>query len=178
VIREEIEETRAQLGETVDALGQKANVPARTKGWVAAKKDAVTSKVSDVTPDRDLVRRRGLRVKRTAERNPLGLAIGGAAVGFVAGLFTPSTRVEDEKLGPISDEVKSTAADAGREALERGKNVAQATAEAATETAKSESREQGKELTSSLQEKTREVSHTAAKESASLPRSPSRKSAS
>ena len=30
------------------------------------------------------------RMKRLAERNPVGLAIGGAAAGFIAGLLMPS----------------------------------------------------------------------------------------
>lgn len=160
VIRGEIEETRLQLGETADALGQKANVPARTKGWVTDKKDALVSKVGEVTPDGDELRWRGSRVKQTAEDNPLGLAIAGAAVGFLAGLLAPSTHVEDEKLGPTADEVKSTAADAGREALEHGSKIAQATAEEAVETAKRETREHGEELTASLQDKARDVSRT------------------
>jgi hypothetical protein len=96
-------------------------------------------------------------MKRVAERNPLGLAIGGAAVGFIAGLLVPSTRIESERIGPMADDVKSTAAEAGREALDRGKQVVQETGEAALETAKERSREQGEELTTSLQDKAREV---------------------
>jgi gas vesicle protein len=96
-------------------------------------------------------------MKRLAERNPLGLAIGGAAVGFLAGVLLPSTRVEDERIGPMADEVKATAAEAGREALDRGKDVAQEAGSAAIETAKERGREEGAELSESLQEKAREV---------------------
>jgi hypothetical protein len=78
-------------------------------------------------------------------------------VGFVAGLFAPSTKFEDEKLGPISDQVKSQAADVGGEALEHGKQVAQAAAESAVETAKQEGKEHGEELSSSVQDKAREA---------------------
>ncbi len=152
-IRGEIGDTRERLGETVDALAYKANVPKRTKNWLGEKKDAVTSAVSGHTPDGQEVR----GVKRTAERNPLGLAIAGAAAGFLAGLLTPSTRVEDEKIGPMADEVKSTAAEAGREALERGKEVARETGQAAMETAKESGREQSQELSSSLQDKAHEA---------------------
>jgi len=157
-IRHEIEQTRAQMGDTVDALSYKANVPARSKDWMAEKKDNLVSRVSGVTPDGQAVRRKSLRMKNTAERNPLGLAIAGAAVGFIAGIFAPSTRVEDEKLGPVADQVKSQAADAGQEALEHGKQVAQAAAQSAVETAKEEGRQHGQELSDSLQEKTRQVS--------------------
>jgi gas vesicle protein len=171
VIRGEIEQTRSDMGETIDALGYKADVPGRTKGWVADKKDtivsgvsgrkdAVVSRVGGMTPDGEAVKRRSLRLKDTAEQNPLGLAIGGAAIGFIAGLFAPSTRVEDEKLGPIADQVKSSAVEAGQEALEHGKQVAQSAAESAVETAKEEGRAHGDELTSSLQDKAREVTQT------------------
>ena len=49
-IREEIEATRDRMSETADALAHKVNVPARTKEKVAARKDALLSKVHDVAP--------------------------------------------------------------------------------------------------------------------------------
>jgi gas vesicle protein len=96
-------------------------------------------------------------LKDTAETNPLGLAVAGMAVGFVAGLFAPATRVENEKLGPVSDQVKSSAAEAGHEAIEHGKQIAQSTAETAIQTAKQESRTHGDELASSVQDKAHDV---------------------
>ena len=92
-------------------------------------------------------------MKRIAERNPLGLAIGGAAVGFIAGVLMPATRVESERIGAIADEVKATAAEAGREALDRGKHVVEEVSETAIETAKERGREEGEELSASLQAK-------------------------
>jgi gas vesicle protein len=175
LIREDIERTRAEMGDTLDALGYKANVPARTRGWAARKKDTVVaggasalskasgatdsmiSRVSGATPSSGEMRDGAGRFKDTAERNPLALAVVGAAVGFVVGLFAPSTKLEDEKLGPISDQVKSQAADVGGEALEHGKHVAQAAAESALETAKQQGREHGEELSSSVQAKAREA---------------------
>jgi Protein of unknown function (DUF3618) len=49
-IREEIEATRDRMSETADALAYKVNVPARTKEKVAARKDALLTKVRDVAP--------------------------------------------------------------------------------------------------------------------------------
>jgi gas vesicle protein len=152
-IRHEIEQTRERMGETVEALGYKANVPRRAKDWIGEKKDALVSSVSERTPEGLVVTERARGLKHTAERNPLGLAIAGAAVGFISGLFAPSTRAEDERLGPVADQVKSDAADAGQEALDRGKEVAQEAAQSAMETAKERGREQGEELSSSLREK-------------------------
>ena len=163
-LKQEINQTREQLADTADALAYKADVPTRTKDWVGDKKDAIVSAVGgasatvgDVTPDGADVAQSVGRLKRLAERNPVGLAIGGAAVGFIAGLLAPSTRMEDERIGPMADDVKATAAEAGREALDRGKDVVQEAGSAAIETAKERGREEGEELSESLQEKAREV---------------------
>jgi len=128
-IREEIVQTRLEMGETVDALGYKADVKARTKDRVVGVKDRVVG----ATPDTGDVKRQARRAKSVAEENPLGLAVGAVAVGFLAGMLIPSTRVEDEKMGSLSDDVIERAKETGQEALERGKQVAQDAAETAKE---------------------------------------------
>jgi ElaB/YqjD/DUF883 family membrane-anchored ribosome-binding protein len=181
-IREEIAQTRAEMSETVEAIGYKADVPARTKEKVADKVDAARSKVSEATtrakeavtgtasragdtvgdatsrvgeatPSGDQVRQRARRAAGLAQENPLGLAIGAAAIGFLVGLAVPSTRVEDERLGPVADEVKDRVRETGQEALERGKEVAR---EAASSTAEA-AREQGQDLAASARQRTQEV---------------------
>src|SRR5215211_3204680 len=92
------------------------------------------------------------RVKGAAERNPLGLAVGAAALGFVAGLLIPSTRVENERMGEMTDQVVAAAKETANDAVERGKQIA----EEAAETAKESSKEQGQELASNLQERASE----------------------
>jgi ElaB/YqjD/DUF883 family membrane-anchored ribosome-binding protein len=155
-IRAEIEQTRARVGDKVDALSYKTDVPARAADYVDDKKEAVKQKVvgakdavtgttSKAVPSRQQVG----RVKDTAERNPLGLGVGAAAVGFVVGLLIPSTRVEDERLGEMSDRVVDAAKETTGEAVERGKQVAQEAADRAKESG----REEGQELASSLQER-------------------------
>ena len=74
------------------------------------------------------------------KQNPIGLAIGGAAVGFIAGLILPTTRIEDEKLGETSDEVMHRVKETGQEAIERGKQVAQDTLESAKDTRERQAR--------------------------------------
>ena len=122
-IRAQIEETRARVGDEVDALSYKTDVPARVGDYVDEKKQAVKDKVTgfkeavtgtassavdsvagtaaSAVPNRQQVG----RVKDTAERNPLGLAVGAASLGFVAGMLIPSTRVENEHMGEVSDRV-------------------------------------------------------------------------
>jgi gas vesicle protein len=148
----------------MDALTYKADVPTRAKDWVSEKKNAVnslvsgaTARVSDSTPDHEQVKQQAGRIKVAAERNPLGLAIGGAALGFIAGLLAPSTRVEDQRLGETADQMKGKAAEAGQEALDRGKQVAQEAAQSAAETARQHAREQSRELSSAVQEKAKEA---------------------
>lgn len=142
-IREEIEQTRSEMGETVEAIGHKADVPSRAREKVGDMKDSVVGKVagagdrvSGATPDAEQVKQGARRAGGLAQENPLGLAIGAAAVGFIAGMTVPSTPVEDRKLGPVADDVKSQAQEKGREALDRGKQAAQDAAEAASEAAK------------------------------------------
>jgi uncharacterized protein DUF3618 len=166
-IRSEIAGTREDMGATVDALAYKADVPTRTKEWLGEKKAAVTSKVGDMTPDSEQVKWRMSRAKAGVERNPIGLAVGGAAVGLIVGLLTPSTRIEDEHLGRVADEVKSSVADAGREAFDRGKQVVQEAGETAIETAKERVSEEADGLTASLQDKAHDVVSTASEADAS-----------
>jgi gas vesicle protein len=180
LIRRDIEHTRADMDGTLDALGYKANVPARTKGWLGQKKDSVTgaagtglskvsgatdsmvSRVSGMTPSTGDIQEGAGRMKDTAERNPLGLTVAGAALGFVAGLFAPSTRVENERLGPLSDQVKTQVADAGHETIEHGKEVAKSAAQSAVDTAKEEGKEHSDQLSSSLQDRARDVTPSGA----------------
>jgi gas vesicle protein len=128
-IRAEIEQTRAEMSETVDALGYKADVKTRAKEKIVGVKD----KVAGATPDGGEVSQRARRASSVAQQNPLGLAIGAVAIGFVAGMLIPSTRVEDEKLGEASDSVVEKVKETGSEALEHGKQVAQDAAQTAKE---------------------------------------------
>jgi gas vesicle protein len=153
-IREEIEETRMRVGDEVDALSYKTDVSARVGDYVDDKKEAVTSKVSgakDAVVSAVPSRR---SVDRMAHSNPLGLAIGASAIGFVAGLLVPSTRLEEEHLGEAATRVRETATEAGHEALERSKDVAQS----AMETVKEEGSQQSRELASDLKDRVQEGS--------------------
>lgn len=153
VIRQEIEDTRERMGGTVDALGYKADVKERTKDYVSEKRDAVAggagsliSKVTDAadsvvsripgmssssTPSyssepgvMDQTKQVAQRGKGIVQENPLGLGVAGVAAGFLLGLMLPSTKVESEKMGPLSDEVKHRAVETGQQALGHGKELA------------------------------------------------------
>ena len=148
-IRQDIEQTRARMGDTVEALGYKADVPSRAKDRVGSMK----SKLTGATPDSGQVKDGAKQAVGVAQQNPIGLAIGAAAVGFVAGMVVPSTKVEDEKLGPMADDMKQKAKETGQEAVERGKQVAQEAAQSAQETVKESGQQQAEELRSSAEQK-------------------------
>ena len=179
LIRRDIEQTRQHMGDTVDALAYKADVPGRTKDKITGAVDSVkeriggaTSTVSDATPDGQQVKDGARRAVGAAQENPLGLAIGFAAAGFVAGLLVPSTRVENEKIGPVADQVKEQVSSTAQEALEHGKQVAQEAASTAQEhaqqaaqevksTAQESAQQHGQELKQSAQESASQVASTA-----------------
>jgi ElaB/YqjD/DUF883 family membrane-anchored ribosome-binding protein len=154
---------------TVDALGYKADVKTRAKESLqdtrdSAKESVMTAtrsvreklvgakdSVSD-TPDGEQIKQQARQAKGLAQENPVGLALGAVAVGFVAGLLIPATRVEDDKLGAASDQVIEKAKETGQEALEHGKQVAQETAQSAQETLKDSAQQHGQEVKESAQE--------------------------
>jgi gas vesicle protein len=159
-IRQDIDETRGRMGETVEALGHKADVPGRAKEAVSGRVESVKSKITGATPDSGDVKQGARRAKGIAQENPLGLAIGAVAVGFVGGLLIPSTRVEDDKIGPMADQVKEKAKETGQEAVDRGKEVARQAADSAKETAQEAGREHAEGLRGSAHEKSQAAQTT------------------
>ena len=175
VIRRDIEETRRHMGDTVDALAYKADIPTRTKdkisgafGGVKERVGGAAGTVSDVTPDGRQIKGGAKKAVGTAQENPLGLAVGAAAFGFLAGMLAPKTRIEDEKMGQVADQVKDQIRETGQEALERGKEVASAAASTAAEhaqeavqdvkaTTQETAAEQASELKDSAQQSARDT---------------------
>jgi gas vesicle protein len=157
-IRQDIEQTRERMGDTVEAMGHKTDVTGRAKEAISDRVDSrkgkvtgVGSTISDSTPDGTDVKEGARKAAGIGQENPLGLALGAVAVGFVAGLLIPATRVEDEKLGPMADQVKDKAKATGEEAVERGKEVAQQAAQSAKETAQQAGQEHAEGLKDSAQ---------------------------
>jgi hypothetical protein len=93
-IRQDIEETRAELGDTVAAMAHKTDVKAQAKerldhakAAVADKKDETVVKARQISSDSALSA--ATQASQKARQNPLPLAVTGAfAVGFLAGRLT------------------------------------------------------------------------------------------
>jgi hypothetical protein len=147
------------MGETVEAIGYKTDVKSRVKDNFTEKKDAVVSRVTGAMPDGEQVKS-GARKVGISKQNPLGLGIAAAAAGFVLGTLLPSTSVEDDKLGEMSDQVGEKAREAGHEALDRGKEVAREAVDTAKETAGDKTGDAAQEMASSLRDKAQEVGST------------------
>jgi gas vesicle protein len=185
-IRREIEQTRDRMGDTVEAIGYKADVPARTKdkvtgtfsdvkerigGTATDMKERIggtASSVNEATPGTEDVKHAARRSASIAQENPLGLAIGSIAFGFLAGMLIPSTRVENEKIGPMAEQVREQAMQTGQEALEHGKQVAQEVAstvqehaqqakDEVKETAQQAAQEHGEQLKQTAQENAQQM---------------------
>ena len=173
-IRAEIEQTRAEMTETVDALGYKADVKTRAKENLQEKRESakesivgVKDKIAGGTPDSGDVKDKAVQAKSVAEQNPLGLAIGSVATGFLVGMLIPSTRVEDQKIGPIADDVKDKVRETGQEALEHGKQVAQDAAQSAQQTVQESGQQHAQEVKESAQQSAQEVKEGAGSQTSS-----------
>jgi ElaB/YqjD/DUF883 family membrane-anchored ribosome-binding protein len=167
-IRQEIEQTRERMGDTVDALGYKADVPARAKESISDKVDTMKSRITGIgsgvsaaTPQPQDVTQGAKQAVGIVQENPLGLAIGATAVGFLAGMLIPSSRIEDERIGRIADQVKEQARQTGQEALEHGKQIAQETASVAAQKAQESGQAHAQEMSESAKQSVAQVQHTA-----------------
>ncbi len=72
-------------------------------------------------------------LRSTAVQNPLGLAIGSVAIGFLVGLCLPVTDFERERVGRIGERMTEQAKSAAADAIEQAKvAVTQAAGDALT----------------------------------------------
>jgi hypothetical protein len=144
-VEERIEDTRERMGETVQALSAKADVPGRIKGYASEKKDAVTSTFSgaadgvvsagsETTGDVKARARRGADI---AQENPIGLAVGSVATGFLVGMLLPASTIENDRIGPKADEVKEQVRQVAGDTLEQTKDAAGEVARDAAERVRS-----------------------------------------
>jgi hypothetical protein len=156
------------MGETAAAIAYRADVKARTKERVAGKVNRARTKlglgaeqIAAVAPSGADVREGAERAVGVAQENPLGLALGSVAVGFLAGLLVPTTPVENERLGPIADEIRQQAIDTGHEALEHGLEVAQDAVAGAAAAAQESTEQHVDALKASAQESVERVKDAA-----------------
>jgi ElaB/YqjD/DUF883 family membrane-anchored ribosome-binding protein len=117
-LRQEIGDTRDRMGDTVDAIAYKTDVPSRIGDRVDAVKSSITGtvgglkdKAADMVPDMSDVQSKARGAAHVVRENPIGLLLGMAAIGFLVGSLIPTTQIEQENLGPIGDQLKEQAQD-------------------------------------------------------------------
>ena len=166
-IRSEIEATRARMGDTVDAIGYKADVPARVRDDINQRIESVKGTIGDAVTgskkavrgtvrqasnaagdaldeSRDRVGDAAETTRRTASmalENPLGLALGALALGFLGGLLIPVSDVERRSIQPIGDEIAGRAQTAVSEAVDAGKSILNETLTSAAASAQQHGKE-------------------------------------
>jgi ElaB/YqjD/DUF883 family membrane-anchored ribosome-binding protein len=100
-IRRDIEATRSEVGDTVEALAEKTDVKAQAKGRVdeikanvSQKKDEFVTKARDAAPSSGgeasgQASQAATQAREAARQNPIPFAVGGALVlGFLIGRLT------------------------------------------------------------------------------------------
>ena len=163
-IKRDIEQTRERMGDTVEALSYKTDVPARAKDVVSDRVDAIKGAVSDVVdsartalggaassaqataataaeavagarssasdavehvrnelPSGAQAKERFATIRSFVARNPLGLALGSGAAGFLIGLTLPVSDLERDQVGPIGEHMVDSAKAAAGNVVEQGK---------------------------------------------------------
>ncbi|HSN86380.1 MAG TPA: DUF3618 domain-containing protein [Thermoanaerobaculia bacterium] len=84
------------------------------------------------------VRRARVGFWQTMEENPLMVGAATLALGVIAGLAIPSTRKEDEMMGETRDRLVDEVKEAGQQAMEKGKHVAEAVVDKVKDEAQSQ----------------------------------------
>jgi len=149
-IREEIAATRERMGETVDAIGYKADVPSRMRENVDERIESVRSRAADaigsVTASlsgtggdaASRIREKGREVTdrigaaKSLPQNPIGLAVSAFAVGLILGGVAPVTQIEREKLEPLQNRLADKAGTLRDSVVEHGRAVVDETLATAT----------------------------------------------
>jgi hypothetical protein len=131
------------MGETVEAIAYKTDLPSRARDNVNDRIETIKGKVSDTLSSATGALsgaaasakatvgsaaaampspNDGLRnIGSAASANPLGLAIGALAVGFLVGLCLPVSDIERERVGRIGEQMTEQAKSAAAGAIEQGK---------------------------------------------------------
>jgi len=137
------DKVRGVAGSAKHALSSAGDKVGDAKDWttehVSELGDQVSSKATDLkyTAKRQ-VRRAKTGFWQTMEANPLMVGAATLALGVIAGLAIPSTDKEDELMGETRDHLFEEVKEAGQQALEKGKHVAEAVADKVKEEARNQ----------------------------------------
>ena len=151
----EVEEARRRVAEDVQSVSQDANVVQRAKDMaqerVEGARNVVRGGVDNVRNAADSVRDAASSIAGNVNLDPrenaVGMLLAGLAVGFLIGMCLPVTRFESERIGPLTEDMKERAREAGRQAVRRGGEVIKETITAGKEAATQSIKEQARDMT-------------------------------
>lgn len=97
---------------------------ATVKETVAHSASSAKENLHDATDNaRETTQTLAMGTKGFLEKNPLGLAIGAIAVGFLAGMTLPVSDLERDNVGPIGEKLSHQAKEAATDIVTQGKTV-------------------------------------------------------
>jgi len=128
---------REKSGEIAHRIKEKTHTIKEKSAEQAMRIKEATTSMRRQTRDRagELVQRAEQSLHEATHNYPLAMGFGFLAVGVLAGLALPHSRIEDETLGERADELKEKVRDQGRQVIETAQRTATAVANAATEEA-------------------------------------------
>jgi hypothetical protein len=126
----EIRESRDRIADDIRDVAYNANVVERAKSAVGDRVESAKSAAKDA-----MGRAQDAASNVRPMENPMLMLLGGLAIGFLIGMLIPVSRFENERLGPVADDLKGRMREAGIEAARRGGEVIKESIEAATESA-------------------------------------------
>jgi hypothetical protein len=144
--KESVASTASTMG---DKVGSARESVASGAGSASETAGGAVGTVKEHMPTTGDARQGARRAASVAKANPMALAIGALVLGAAAGLTLPSTRVEDERIGPVADDLRERGAEKATEAVHQVREVV---AEKGREAA-----ERGKEAVEQVREQSREA---------------------
>ena len=149
----QVEDARERVAQDVRSVAYNANVVDRAKEQAQSRVEYATDMMrSRVQGARDKLQSARDSMRDMAGNvpingdNPFGMLFAGLAIGFLIGMVIPVSRFESERIGPMTDEMKSRMRAASSEVVRRGGEVIKDTIEASKEAATSSLREQTRDL--------------------------------
>lgn len=136
-VRSKVEEAKHKTSEMGDRVRDKAT---EVRGRAGEQIRDLRSSAADYRRQaRYRISERGPRsggsLSEYVDSNPLGIACIVMAMGAAVGLALPRSRYEDEKMGPVRDEMFDQARETGKEQVEKAESVVKEAAEAAKDEA-------------------------------------------
>jgi hypothetical protein len=155
------EKATAAKDRVKDKLAHVGEAAKEKAGALRERAGEMTSRMRDST--REMYSRTRERVVTTADHHPLEVGLVALAAGILAGLAIPTPNAVNRSVGPTADRLRQRTRDAGREALQKGRRVA----EAAVDAVKREAEAQGltperlREKTGAIAERVKEAGNEA-----------------